>query len=215
MLPIYVMHDSGLDEFEVNVIKSGLAELKETLPERQIYNYGAETWCEGAYSSADWYISKGKSVMRPDHPAQLDARSVLLLTMREPWQIAEKHIDIIFTSQDLTTKYEDGYLNFCFGLTMGRYTIQSVARFRDLPLRDRCLVIKSLMWHELGHVLGAAGNLLRDNTVDKLGSHCINYGCVMQQGMTVQEMVQNARQAERRGRIYCPDCMADIRKSPI
>ncbi|MBR2998337.1 hypothetical protein IKF34_00960 [Candidatus Saccharibacteria bacterium] len=210
MLPIYVTYDSGLNIFEQVAVNESMQEFKRLFPNRQIVNYGSRAWSTGDYSSADWYIANARRIKTGEYE-QLDAYSLNRLMFIEPWQESNPHIDILVTSKDLSIEG----LNFCFGLTNGRTTVQSVFRYRDLIPYERKAVIKTLIWHELGHVLGAALDLNRSNTENKLGAHCTNHGCVMRQGMDKKEFVLNAIEADAANRIYCPQCMADIRNSRI
>ena len=65
------------------------------------------------------------------------------------------------------------------------------------------------MFHELGHVFGMAADLHRSNTEENFGNHCTNPGCIMRQGVNIDQWLHNAHMARRYGRIYCPQCMAD------
>lgn len=205
MLPIYVMYDSGLDVFERYCIEDAMREFASEFPQRKVVIYGAQAWSSGDYSSADWYIQKAAKILRPNRNMQLNANSLLDLLIKEPWQ-KNPHIDVLFTSRDLSAPG----LNFCFGMAIGRYTVQSVFRYRRLHAEDRRLAIKAVVWHELGHALGCAANLHRSNTEDRLGPHCTNYGCVMRQGMDLGEWMKHAREMKSLGRIYCPQCRADL-----
>ena len=209
MLPIYVMYDSGLDVFERSCIEDSMREFVGEFPQRKVVMYGSRAWSNGDYSSADWYVQKAAKLLR-NRQLQVNASSLLDLLMNEPWQ-KNPHIDVLFTSCDLGGLG----LNFCFGMTSGRYTVQSVFRYRGLHVEDRKLAIKAVVWHELGHVLGCAANSRRGNTEYKLGRHCTNYGCVMQQGMNLGEWVQHAREINYLGRIYCPQCRNDLLCSRI
>ena len=212
MLPIYVMYDSSLDDFEIRCIKEAMWEFVSLFPERKVVIYGSRAWSRGDYSSADWYAQNAKRVIKKGWKwVQYDAQSLLELMMNEPWQRNNPHIDMMFVSHDLTARN----LNFCFGMTMGRYTVQSVFRYRDLKEDDRWLAVKAVALHELGHVFGCAANPHRSNTEIKLGRHCTNPACIMQQGMNKTEWVKHARDAYSLGRVYCPQCMEDIRKSCI
>ncbi len=208
MLPINVMYDSGIDEFEETAIINGLGELDALFPGMNIRVYGASAWCEGEYSSADWYVRNTRIVPRIDR-AQLDAGDLIDLIAGEPWQEAEPHIDVMFTSYDLAAVDGGQYLNFVFGMADGRITVQSVARYRGLPDFDCYLAIKAVVQHELGHIFGMASDLGRTNTEYNLGPHCTNSGCIMRQGLSVPEWVQHARESHEMGRIYCPQCLAD------
>ena len=216
MLPIKVMYDSGIDKVESEAILDALQELVSIFPDWEIELYGANPWCRGEFSSADWYVQNAQAVPRLDH-YQLDAGSLLWLLEGEPWQEAEPHIDVMLTSLDLAALNDDGsYLNFVFGMADGRFTVQSAARFRELPDADRYLAVKMLIQHELGHIVGMAADLTRPNTVNNLGPHCTNFGCVMRQGLSVPVWAQHARESYNMGRIYCPQCLADagVRVSP-
>lgn len=206
MLPIYVMYDSALDEIERTAIHEGLLEFQRVFPARVIINFGSEPWANGSYSSADWYLQHAERMSNQ----QIIADSLIRLMRNEPFQEETPHIDVMFTSVDLNTN--SFHLNFCFGLTNGRFTAQSVFRYRNLPKNDRVLAIKTVLQHELGHVFGMAFDPRRTNTEEKLGNHCTNFGCIMRQGMNTTEWVNHAREARKMGRLYCPQCLADARK---
>ena len=206
MLPIYVMWDSRVDKFEQQAIIDGLEEFKKYLPGREIVIFGSKKWSEGDYSSADWYIEKAKRIK-----GQISAPSILDLMSNEPWQKANPHVDVFFVSHDLSAPG----LNYCFGMSRGKLTVQSILRYRMLPSNDRYLSIKAVVQHELGHTYGLAGDLRRSNTEYKLGSHCTNYGCVMRQGMNLVEWAQHARDAHKMGRPYCNQCIEDAKRSVL
>lgn len=213
MLPINVMYDSGIDELEAAAIRAALNELLELFPSLTIRDYGKEAWDEGRYSSADWYIRKTPRVRGNDGSLQLDADRLLDLITNEPWQSQEPHIDVALTSLDITAHDGDQQLNFVFGIANGRVTVQSVYRYRGLPDGDRYLAVKTVVLHELGHVLGAAADLNRSNTEYVLGPHCTNKGCAMRQGLSVPIWVAHARDIFQAQRLYCPQCLADIRRT--
>ena len=210
MLPIYVMYDSGLNLLERSSVEQAISDLRFEMPERRIESYGHWAWSKGDYGCADWYIQTAGRIIKSKNQVQLDAESLLGLLEREPWQEKTPHIDVLFTSRDLSARG----LNFCFGMTRGRCTVQSVYRYRSLNSSvDRSLAIKTVLWHELGHVFGLA--VRANNSEYKLGWHCTNHGCAMRQGMNLTEWVKNTRELKAAGRIYCPQCLADLHKTVI
>lgn len=214
-LPIYVSYDSGITELEQMAILSGLHEALVYLGyPSEVKVFGAEPWSKGDYSSADWYVLKTRSVHQSQiGHSQLDADHLVDLLASEPWQEADPHIDVMFVSQDLTARDEGKYLNFVFGIASGRITVQSVARFREIPNDfDRVLAIKAVVQHELGHIFGMAANPCRNHTEYVLGQHCTNPGCIMQQALSVTGWVQHAYDALQMGRVYCPECLEDARR---
>ena len=163
-LPIYVMYDTGITHDEEISIAEALADLKKIFPERKIVNFGKAAWGNGEYSSANWYVQKAMDIDKiKDEYSQLNADVLVNLMSNEPYQEATPHIDVMFTSRDLTSKIWD--LNFCFGMTRGRCTVQSVYRYRWLNAADKHLAIKAVVLHELGHVFGMARNPKREKTV--------------------------------------------------
>lgn len=211
MLPIYVMYDSGLDELERDAISDAIQKIKVMVTGLEIRNYGSAAWSTGAYSSADWYIQHAEIVHGNYGGMQLNADSLIDLVAGEPWRVNDPHIDIIVTSYDITALDDGKQLNFVLGLAdFGKgVSIQSVFRFRGCSDLERFLAIETLIWHELGHILGMAADPRRPHTEEKLGRHCTNYGCVMRQGMSVPEWIEHARDAWQAGQIYCPECISD------
>ena len=210
MLPIHVMYDSGLDELEGTAVYAALDDLQSIMPRLRIENYGSEPWCVGEFSSADWYIQHTEIIRGKNGTLQLNADDLLDLVAREPWQFKNPHIDIVITSSDITAFDEGQQLNFVFGIASGRVSVQSIARYRDCSSFERFLAIKTVIWHELGHLFGMAANPNRNHTEYKLGPHCTNPGCAMQQGMSVDEWVSHAKEVFQARRIYCPECLADV-----
>lgn len=205
MLAIYVAYDSSLDAFERGCVHEAMRKFASEFPQRKVMIYGARSWSTGKFSNADWYIDNAKKL---NNGLQVDAWSVINLLIMEPWQKGNPHIDIMLTARDLGR--ED--LNYCFGMTAGRYTVQSVFRYRHLGVDDRRRAIEAVIWHELGHVFMCAGNPHRTHIVhDSYGKHCTNPGCVMQRVRNLPDLVRIARGV--RQEIYCPQCLADIARS--
>lgn len=208
MFPIFSCYDSGVEESEVKAIVDALKEFRRLFPERRIFNYGSKPWCKGDFSSADWYVKNAKELPSK----QKDASDMALLLAKEPWQKTSPHIDVLFTSKDLS--FDDN--NFVFGLAYPslRVTVQSVARYRILSDEDKTLAIKAVVWHELGHILGCA-HPGRVKTKYILGSHCTNPGCIMQQGLSVPVWLEHAKQAKALHQIYCPLCMEEAMNTKV
>lgn len=103
--------------------------------------------------------------------------------------------------------YSEG-INWCFGGYMPRNGVQhviiSLARVQDeFHLFDICC-------HEFGHMYGAAIEG-RSNTVESLGTHCINDLCVMQQKLSVPESLSYVRERHRlHAPTYCEQCADEL-----
>lgn len=203
MLPINLMLDSSAAMDEKSIL-AGLLEFKKFFPERIITL---------DYSSADHLVRSARRIRRSNGRTQIDANDLLKMVQNYSDQKHHKTpvIEVLFTAKDLAT--ED--TNFCFGAAWlgDRYTVQSTYRYQNLRQQDKDLVIKSVLQHELGHVLGMAADLSRNCTEYKLGPHCTDWNCVMHQSMNVNDAVRIARGARKHGKIYCSLCLADARRS--
>lgn len=206
MLPINVAWDSGLSPFEQDCVTEGMLEFKEAFPGRRVVIVGSRQWSIGNYSSADWYIRQTKAVQRNYNGLQLDADILLGLMMDNPRQKTEPFVDVLITSYDLASKGPSDR----FGTANGRIVVQSVARYGRLSFADRRMVIKTTIWHELGHVFGLTEGINRPNTELKFGSHCTNPGCSMCQSTSLDEKVALARKVGLMHRIYCPQCKREM-----
>ena len=212
MLPIYLVYDSKVNEFEARCIMEALTAFKKLRPRQIVRAFGSQPWSTGNYSSADWYVRFARRIYREElGRTQLDAGSILTLLENEPWQEQNPHIDLFSTSHDLNMRG----MNFCFGMTRGRNIVLSVYRFRKLCDNDRALAIQTLIWHELGHIFGLASNLNREHTEELYGPHCTNVGCSMHQGISVKEWVSLAREVKKRDNIYCSQCITDLRHTRL
>lgn len=112
---------------------------------------------------------------------------------------------LTLTDSDL---YADG-LNWCFGFQRpdsrgGSHVVLSTYRLKDTE------TLTHVATHELGHMFGAAKNG-RPDTEESLGNHCTNL-CVMQQGLSIQEMKELARKLRRKENKFCYRCGEDIRE---
>ncbi|MBI4146773.1 hypothetical protein HY489_05545 [Candidatus Woesearchaeota archaeon] len=113
---------------------------------------------------------------------------------------------VVIVEPDL---FADG-LNWCFGGHTKHagtdYVVLSTKRVRDYTH------LFHLFAHELGHMYGAAPPGRR-NTIELLGSHCVNNNCVMQQQVTIEDSVLYAHARARSGApVYCGQCQVDLRR---
>ncbi|MDR1032550.1 MAG: hypothetical protein LBL84_00880 [Candidatus Nomurabacteria bacterium] len=209
MKNIVICHDSGLSSIESQAVNMAAARLANMVPNR-VLNYGSQAYVADSsapYSSPDWYI---RSALRLGD--QIYAGSLLQLLIDEPYQRASPHIDLFVASHDLTDVHDGQWLNYCFGSAQVEWgvDVQSVYRFRSV--RDTALRQGLIVWvilHEVGHLLGMAADQRRSNTEYKLGLHCTNRGCVMQQSMSLTEAINHVRDAGGEPR-YCPQCLQDM-----
>ncbi|HLD79692.1 MAG: hypothetical protein A2822_03295 [Candidatus Staskawiczbacteria bacterium RIFCSPHIGHO2_01_FULL_41_41] len=139
---------------------------------------------------------------------QVDLEQFFELVRAEPMISRDMNSQkIIFVDRDL---YSPGRTNWCFGqsrrIDFADYIILSTARIK-----------KASHWfdlaaHELGHMYGAAPSS-RTNTVEFLGSHCINDLCVMQQKDTVEGSIAYSRRRHSlQAKPYCGQCENDLRR---
>jgi len=126
---------------------------------------------------------------------------------------------VFFTTSDITRYSGDsGYLNFVFGCTDPTGIVISMARFKQYPLETQMIILSGLVMHEIGHVFNVAGDTMRANTVYNIGMHCTDECCVMQQGLTAEQIRKNfsrtwkahGKSRDLAGRYYCTLCREDI-----
>ncbi|MBQ6461026.1 hypothetical protein IJJ36_01130 [Candidatus Saccharibacteria bacterium] len=217
MLPIFMMCDHKMDLAERVAIMEAVSEFRSLFAERRIIDFEDVGWGVNTdRDSADWYISAARKVYRArglyeEATEQLDADSIIdamewvqsTEVKKTPQQTMAPFIQFLLTSYDLT---RDG-MDFCYGLTRDRYSVQSLYRYRELRPREQKLAIKAMIWHVLGHLLGMAK--------DRPNRHCDKYGCIMRRSTNLEEWVEHARDSRGRGRIYCHQCMTDAKRSKI
>lgn len=68
-------------------------------------------------------------------------------------------------------------------------SVINVGRFEGYSEIERSRLIETLSLHELGHLFGLVDEQRSYNVEQKLGLHCTVAGCVMRQGMSIQEWV--------------------------
>ena len=211
MLPIYVMNDVGITAFEQDCIKEAMHEFKTMFPERTITYFGARSWKSGNFSSANWFISKAQRCMSEKGTTLFYAESIVDLMEADP-QLKYPRISVLFTSRELVTRDTVS----CSSFTRGRNSVQSFYRYRMLGPAKRRLAIKSMIWHELGCILGAGANPVREGVVVELsGTYCANCACAMSNIESLEKRILRAKGAKESGQIYCPRCVRDILRSEI
>lgn len=212
-LPVYIIHDDGVNENQMNAVKEGVMELLQIArieSEIEVCDFGVwrdPNWkVKGEllpFGSIDWYLKQGRIAGRN----QLHAADILGAIQREPWQDAVPHYDVMVTSKDL---FLTG-TSFVLGAARpGLGTVLSVVRWESFSAGDQFELIKTETEHEFGHVLGLPNGNRADLNQD-LGRHCCNK-CVMQQGMTVPNdwiEITNDRLTSDFGPL-CPTCKRDL-----
>lgn len=194
---VCIMYDSDVINDELKAIFDGMEEVKNFFPGRQFIDGGR----------ADWLIERA---FWPNE-RQIDASSLMRLLMDDPSQSDTPFINLFFTSRDLTVEWGGEYAEYCFGLTSGRFSVQSVAPYRCLANWQKTPALKMLVQHELGHIFGLASSAIRSNTEFLMGNHCTNSGCVMNQALDINKWADNATIARASGMIYCPQCREEAR----
>lgn len=225
MLPINILYDPEVEQVEEMAITDGVRELLRLIPGRRAWNARCLNWRVDNTMSATRYIRQAELVVRPYRTLQLDVNDLLASMAEGLNSRTDPSIDILITSYDLTAEWNGEYLDFVYGAIQGRLIAQSVARYRSLSAMDRYLVIKLMVQHELGHILGMADNCLRlsaseynpskaierSNEVPEynLGPHCTNIGCVMRDATMIDDWVKYAHESYHMGTAYCPQCLAE------
>ena len=209
MRPIFLLYDEGVSQVERDAAISAIQEVRGIFQNRNLFVLGSKIKVEDFNLSLELLVQGAPVVRRTTYGDQIDAERIHSAIYESSLHKKEPFIGIVLVSKDLTVSIKGQNLNFCFGYTFGDVTVQSVARFRDMPLDDRLTMIKGVIQHELGHVFNLAGTMLRSNTEYNLGMHCTNPGCVMNQGLTRDALLRNFKLAKRMGRVYCPQCLED------
>lgn len=210
MKKIFISWDNDITESEADAIICGVNQMSVICRERKFVVYGANSWSSGSYSSGQWYVDHAQRTVT----GQVDGDSLVDLLQSEPWQVTEPHIDVFFTSEDLTARDRGRYLNYCFGLAdvVAGISVQSVARFRHLSVHERKLCIERVFRHEIGHLLGMASSG-RANTEENLGSHCLNLGCTMRQGLNINQWLRHSLEENRYCSKFCPQCLTELHRN--
>lgn len=206
MRPILLLTDSGITEEERTTAVKAIEKVAAIF-QRDCYVLDGE-----GSSTADSIVIKAKEIRSSTYGPQLDVYSIVRQVLSSERHRKYPWIEVFLTSFDLTALCNGHYLNFCFGVTAGDVTVQSVARFRGLSETEHKIMLEGVIQHELGHIFGLASDLKRPHVRYKLGMHCTNYGCVMNQGMSLNELLDVFKAAKMMGRIYCPECLREAKR---
>ncbi|MBR5419230.1 hypothetical protein IK110_03205 [Candidatus Saccharibacteria bacterium] len=168
--------------------------------------------------SGSFFTKAGTVVRNNEFGIQRNADQILSEVQKNLFKRGRRIIFI--TVDDLTCNCQGNFLNFCFGEARGFSVVISMTRFRSLPPKEQEIILAGLIMHELGHLYDVAGDKSRAKTQDKLGMHCTDKVCVMQQGMSMEEIRENFLFVEKLTRhvgdvklkYYCPLCMKDVHK---
>lgn len=161
------------------------------------------------YESIEWLMKKHYD----DKRNQCQADSLTFDSYYDPYQYKYPHWEVIFTKRDLFT---DGN-KWVFGATQPDLsTIISLSRFEEFAddPKSRRELIRTLVFHEFGHILGLPSARRGRNLEESIGTHCASKGCSMRQGSSVPNFINNTTDRLRnmgKGRPYCSDCMNDLR----
>ena len=161
------------------------------------------------YESLEWAMENNYDRKRKQYRAD----SLTFDSYFDPYQYKYPHWEVIFTKRDLFT---DGN-NWVFGATQPDLsTIISLKRFEEFAddPKSRRELIRTLVFHEFGHILGLPSARRGRNLEESIGTHCASKGCSMHQGSSIAGFIENTTDRLRnmgKGSPYCSDCMNDLR----
>lgn len=217
MLPIYVSYDSGTDELERRAITDGMFDAMRAFESKHnIMVYGVDQWSEHTLGSADRCVASCKGIRYDDKRTQLDAIHLIDLLFNNSRNDPKPHINVLFTSHDLTTRDENGdWMDYVLEVFGGHNFACSLARFRNIADDcDRKVAIQAITAHGLGYAFDMTYHLLGRNfdTDDSIRA-CVNCGCVMQSGKTPTTWTRIAYESRRNERVFCPECIDRARRN--
>ena len=214
--PIYLMHESGVECFQLEAVIAGISEILQLAgvsSEIQIKNFGAwrnDNWQENGqltmFNSIDWYLERAWK--NSDEPGQLNGGSFIRDFQITPWRKAQPHYDVVVLKSDM---YSEG-VGFVIGLAVECVgTVISVARFCSLERNLQIECLKTEIIHEAGHVFGLPPNDRQDNIEYSIGKHCLNF-CTMRQGLEVPEDWIRITGDRLQSGAFCPQCQKDLQR---
>jgi predicted Zn-dependent protease len=161
------------------------------------------------YESIEWVMKKNFDSKRNKYRAD----SITLDSYNDPYQYRFPHWEVIFTKRDL---FVDGCDWVFAAARPDLSTIISLNRFEkfaDDP-KVRSELIRTLVFHEFGHVLGLPSARRGRNLEESIGTHCTSKGCSMHQALSITDFINITTDRLRntvKGKPYCSDCMNDLR----
>lgn len=204
---IFLLHESGLEPLAPH-IQAAVSEMMDCFPEykddypitmlgnwrSQKYTYTNQrgNTVLRPYESVDWYIES--ACMAAVHEGRWQTRRQISATQlcedltADPYREQIPQWSVLITKNDLYGHTTDQFgrqqrLNFCLGISYeNQFSIISIARFLDEQKRLNIEGFKTVIMHEFGHLIGLTQEG-RAHTEEKLGCHCSNDGCIMQQRM--------------------------------
>lgn len=219
LVPFLVISE-GVTPADLHTTQNGIQDVIDVSgQERDIAMLGNGSLGEGQYTSGEWYVNRAlemQSLSRDmGYGPQVDFQKLWEIIQGDDIdgiQSGFPHVKILITSHDLTGKDSDGrYVNFGYGITdPGLFvSVLSFARFSEIEdpvLREK--VLRNFVRHEASHLFGIPRR--EKNTEMKLGKHCINRGCTMNQSMSLKEANDQTLAIEAHGAHFCKDCIHDF-----
>ncbi|HNW23516.1 MAG TPA: hypothetical protein PKH06_02020 [Candidatus Dojkabacteria bacterium] len=218
-LPTFVFWDETLNQEQKDTVIGAMNELFSSigLEVNKIHTFG--NWKSDKYRQNDGSLTPNESIQWAIQRSfnrergQINVSPLLTNMFFDPYQYKSPHWEVIFTNRDL---YMQG-TNFCIGAAQPDLgTLISLYRFpgyEKTPFGRE--VIKTEIFHEVGHVLGLPSTRRGINNLEStLGFHCKSDGCSMKQGMSVPDDWINVtkRRIIRNNGPYCSDCLRDLTK---
>ena len=212
MLPIYVSYDSGMDQLERRAITDGMiGTMRAFESKHNVMMYGVDRWSEHALGSADWCVMSCRSVYRVEGKrTQQDALHLIDLLFNNTRNDPKPHINVLFTSHDLTMRDENGdWVDYVLEMFDGQNYVCSLAQFRHIADDcDRKLAIQAIVAHGLGHAFGMTYGLRRSFRTAENGAACVNCGCAMQNSVLPVAWVRIAHELRHSERVFCSECIS-------
>jgi predicted Zn-dependent protease len=159
---------------------------------------------------ADEIMRTGRDNARRDEDGQYqaDAHAMIDRMVREVWaeRVTKPRYELLVTTIDLYAPD----LNFLFGVSIHQLAcVLSFKRFREAGVLAT-EAAKTVLMHELGHTFGLPAEKRTESIEESLGRHCTRPGCIMRQGLSLEESMKITRDRLRLGKPLCDLCVADL-----